>query len=369
MNLKFKKVDPQVESILDAIYDGYWDWDIKNNYEYMSPKFWDMLGCDYKEKLPHPSEWQKLVDPANLEKIFTAFEVHVKSRGTQPFIVEAYFYHSDGNRRCILCRGKVTEWGENGEPVRAIGTHTDITELKDTQNALLQNANTMEIGIMSAELAHEINNPLTVLLNRGKLLEKLISANELDIPKINSELSKILSMGHRIEKIISGMKALSRDGNQDLKTVFNLKDLIVESVDIVNSRFITSDVRLIVNIEESHDLLMHGRSTQILQVLVNLLNNAFDAVGSYNEKWVELIIKSNHEKVMISVTDSGFGISEEVLQKIFNPFFTTKDPGKGTGLGLSISKKIIEDHFGIFCYDKTSQRTSFKVELPIENKK
>jgi signal transduction histidine kinase len=108
------------------------------------------------------------------------------------------------------------------------------------------------------------------------------------------------------------------------------------------------------------------RPTQISQVILNLLNNAFDAVKALNEKWVLLEVAClGTDWIQIRVTDSGAGIAESLATKIMEPFFTTKEIGKGTGLGLSISKGIVETHGGRFFLDRSFTHTSFVIEFPV----
>jgi signal transduction histidine kinase len=94
------------------------------------------------------------------------------------------------------------------------------------------------------------------------------------------------------------------------------------------------------------------------------LNNSFDAVSKFNEKWVTLDFDASPSKIRISVTDSGTGIPPEIAKRLMEPFFTTKDPGQGTGLGLPISRGIVEEHGGRLMYDSESSQTRFIVELP-----
>ena len=107
------------------------------------------------------------------------------------------------------------------------------------------------------------------------------------------------------------------------------------------------------------------RDTQISQVLLNLLNNSFDAIAGDPEAWVELSVYQKNEYIEISIVDSGKGISPEIQQKIMHPFFTTKEIGKGTGLGLSISKEIVKSHGGKFFVELDSANTKFVIQIPI----
>ena len=116
--------------------------------------------------------------------------------------------------------------------------------------------------------------------------------------------------------------------------------------------------------DEADDVVLHVRSTQISQVLLNLLNNAYDAVEPLNERWVRLETKDVGDRFQFIVTDSGTGVSLDLQEKIFNPFFTTKDPSRGTGLGLSISRNIISDHGGSMRINRSSPHTQFIAEIP-----
>lgn len=102
-----------------------------------------------------------------------------------------------------------------------------------------------------------------------------------------------------------------------------------------------------------------------MQVILNLLNNSYDALESLNEKWIEIKLQKNNNKIVISVTDSGEGIPNNISHKIFEPFFTTKEIGKGPGLGLCISKGIIEGYKGNLYLDKSSFNKCFIIELPL----
>jgi C4-dicarboxylate-specific signal transduction histidine kinase len=109
------------------------------------------------------------------------------------------------------------------------------------------------------------------------------------------------------------------------------------------------------------------REVQLSQVIINLVNNASDAIIDLPEKWIELDVTKDEtgKKIIISLTDSGNGIPQEIAKKLMTAFFSTKGVGKGTGLGLSISQKIINEHQGDLFLDQSCQHTRFIIELPI----
>lgn len=114
---------------LEHTTDGYWDWDIANDYEYLSPCFKRQLGYADDEMKNHPSSWQALIFEEDMEKMGIELNKHFKSKGDYEFKSVSRYKHKDGHIVKILCRGSVVRWDENGNPLRMVGTHIDITDL------------------------------------------------------------------------------------------------------------------------------------------------------------------------------------------------------------------------------------------------
>jgi PAS domain S-box-containing protein len=122
--------EKELEFVMANITEGYFDWKINENYEYMSPRFWQILGYRHQDKKHHPSEWQKIIHPDDLESAMGQFDLHVRTRGAHPYGVDVRYLHQNGEYRWIRCQGKVVEWGANGEALRMVGTHQDIHDAK-----------------------------------------------------------------------------------------------------------------------------------------------------------------------------------------------------------------------------------------------
>ena len=114
-------------------------------------------------------------------------------------------------------------------------------------------------------------------------------------------------------------------------------------------------------------LTLLGRETQLGQIIVNLINNAFDAVKDLPSPWISIQLKEDLSKVILEVKDSGPGVPHDIVSKIFDPFFTTKDVGKGTGLGLSLCRSFAEQHGGTLVFDHSDQVSCFRLEIPKNN--
>jgi signal transduction histidine kinase len=168
----------------------------------------------------------------------------------------------------------------------------------------------------------------------------------------------------RTGKIIKALRFFSRTGENDPYIEVSLESIWAESIDLCQTKFNFNRIELRFEPIPDH-LYLYCNATQISQVILNLLDNAFDAVEEQMEKWVQLTVEENGRTVRLTVRDSGKGIAPENRSKIMEPFFTTKEVGKGTGLGLSISKGIVESHGGRLIYDESDPHTCFIVELPL----
>jgi len=232
------------------------------------------------------------------------------------------------------------------------------------QQRLFESSRMSALGYMASGIAHEINNPLTIITLKLSQLIRKINSGSLQNEELETGLHKMASTAERIGKVVRGLSSISRNSENDPLEKVKLKATIEETLQLCHERFKTHSVTLTANITEISDIEIKGRASQIMQVLLNLLNNAMDAILGSEEKWVTVKAVQGEFSAIISITDSGKGIPKHMLAKLMEPFFTTKDAGKGTGLGLSISKKIIEEHLGKFYLKENSANTCFVIELP-----
>ncbi len=221
------------------------------------------------------------------------------------------------------------------------------------------------LGEMAAGIAHEINNPLAIITSYSANIRILLASPEQHRESINSKLQMISTTCQRIAKIVSGLLDFSRDGQKDPFVPVSITKLLDTTLELCKERFYRNGIFLEVVITENEVSVM-GRETQLSQVLINLLNNSFDAVSNLSEKWVRVDLELIHGKsVRIKITDSGKGIDQTVAEKIFSPFYTTKPVGQGTGLGLSVARSIVQDHGGRLEIDPQHNQTCFLIDLPI----
>jgi C4-dicarboxylate-specific signal transduction histidine kinase len=217
---------------------------------------------------------------------------------------------------------------------------------------------------MAGGVAHEINNPLAVIAGKSAQIRSNLKRSEVDRSKLDALAEAIERTTHRIAKIVKGLRNFSRDGQGESFERINIKALIDDTLELCQTRFKNRQIELKVSYDVAEQTQIRCRPVQLSQVLINLLNNAFDAVESSEGAWVSINVAKSTTGIVFRVSDSGSGLPESLIAQVFQPFFTTKPIGKGTGLGLSISKGIIEQHHGTLSIDTTQANTCFVIEIP-----
>lgn len=238
-----------------------------------------------------------------------------------------------------------------------------ILKLKDTQEQLIQAEKMASLGILTAGVAHEINNPLNFIHNGTAEIEAYLSENHPEIRKALNPLIEAIDTGvKRTSDIVQSLGKYSRSEDAPF-SVINVHDIIESCLVMLQNQY-----KYHIAIEKNYNALkpdIFANEGQIHQVFLNTIINAIQSINK--EGIIKITTTQTDSEVNITVEDNGCGISEENLKHIYDPFFTTKDPGKGTGLGLSITHKIIQRHEGrIICESVESKGTKFTIILPIK---
>jgi len=224
------------------------------------------------------------------------------------------------------------------------------------------------LGKMAAGIAHEINNPIFIIGGFATRIEQLVD-EKIILEKTDESkvcLDMIQKNCKKVTNIVEGLRLMSRNSEKDEFEVFDLNEIVKRTIDISKDRFQMQSIELDHGLNEG-ELLIECKPGQLSQVVTNLLNNSYDSLSTQGIKgWVKIETSVSDEgDAVLSITDAGSRLSDEVVENIMEPFFTTKPPGKGTGLGLSICKEIIKRFNGDISVDQNCPNVKFDIRLPI----
>jgi PAS domain S-box-containing protein len=217
-----------------------------------------------------------------------------------------------------------------------------IEDLKETQGQLIQSEKMASLGILTAGVAHEINNPLNFIVGGYTILEEYFTENNsLDDPKVAFILNSIKTGVERVTKIVSSLNEFSR-GNTSFNEICSVHSILDNCLIMLNNNLLHR-----IEVQKNYastELTLLGNSGKLHQVFLNILKNAIQSIDG--EGRITITTTETPNIVMVEISDTGMGIEPNIMHRILDPFFTTKDPGHGTGLGLSITYSIIKEHHG-----------------------
>ena len=244
--------------------------------------------------------------------------------------------------------------------------HRREQELREKQEQLVQTAKLATIGELTTGVAHELNDPLNNIgLYIGNVLDLMV-LETWDRERIERDLGRAKQQVGKATEIINHLRTFGRAAPR-LREPVEINGIIESSVSLFSEQFRLREVELVLELAVENPRVL-GNPIQLEQVLLNLLNNARDAVAILDEKRIRVSSRVGQGWVQVWIEDSGPGVPKELEERIFDPFFTTKEVGKGTGLGLSIVYGIVKDHEGQIYLDRTRKGARFVMELPLEDK-
>ncbi len=304
------------------------------------------------------------VAPDAREPTRRAFD-HVLAGGTLRAFDSALLV--DGGARSVPVEISATPVVAEGRPAGVRAILRDVSERKAFEARLIKAERLSSIGSLAAGVAHEINNPLGIITMFAQRTLERAKKGEIDVDK----LEKIVEQGRRVAAITRNLLDFARAAPTRFAP-FSIGEAIRSTCALVADRARTAGIEVVQEIApDLPDVVGNGQ--QISQVVLNLLLNAFQAIGRDGRVVVRAAAAATSRlptagrSLRVTVEDDGPGLPADVLPRLFEPFFTTKEPGEGTGLGLSVSYGILKEHHGlIFAENRQAGGARFEFELPLD---
>ncbi len=355
--------------VLEGSNDAFWDWDLASGRLVHSARWAGILGRAPEEQRGDLEGWRAVVHPDDWPALRRALEDHLAGRTT-----DFHFEHrvrADGGWRWVLARGRVVESAQ-GRPTRMSGTATDVTERKSLQARLEIAGRLASVGTMAAGVAHEINNPLAfVTTNLGFLGEQLdaVAQDPLAFRERARELRQAVREAadgaERVRDIVQALRKVAGPPRAEPRIAVDLRAEIEAAAGIAKGQ-VAPRARLVLDVPPGLPRVVAG-AHELGQVVLNLLVNAAQAIpeGSPERNEVRVAARAEGGCVLVEVSDTGVGMAPDVMARIFDAFFTTKDIGSGSGLGLAICHGIVVAAGGsIDVQSELGRGSRFRVSLP-----
>ncbi len=364
---------------MDGAGDGVWDWNLRTGEEYFSARIKAMFGFAEHELADLAEALDRRTHPDDMPQMLRDRAAHFAGE-TPVYRNEHRVQCKDGSWKWVLSRGMVIAHDEGGQPLRMVGTHADITELKQAElqqralEAQLRESQKMEaIGTLAGGVAHDFNNLLAAILGNLALAREDVGPEH----PAQESLGEINRAAIRARQLVQQILAFSRRQAQVLAHQ-PLTPLVEEALTLMRS-LLPAGVRLTTRLGGG-ELPVLADATQVQQVLMNLCTNAWQALGGQaGEVTVALRpVRLDAARALqvggipagmyagLSVADNGPGMDVATQHRVFEPFFTTKAPGAGTGLGLAVVHGIVKAHHGaIALSSRLGEGARFDVYLPL----
>jgi len=346
---------------------GSWAWNPASGELFWSREHFRIFGLDPENNKVSYQIFFQMIHADERAQVEREFQEAV--RAGRDFEREYRIVRRDGQVRCILSQANPV-FGESRELTEYVGTVADVTEqrqgeesLHSMQTELARSSRAITVGQLVATIAHEVNQPLAALVTNAGAALRWLAADPPRIDKARQAMTRIARDGNRASNVIARVRALV-GRNEVQRTPLNLNSIAQEVIVLVRTELRRNNITVHANLEHNLQPIPCDR-VQMQQVLLNLVVNAIEAmiVVVTQPRLLAIATVADVAGVIVSVQDSGIGLDELVLERVFEPFYTTKP--RGMGIGLAISRTIIEAHGGqIWAVPNEASGTTFQFRLP-----
>ena len=357
-----KKHRTLVETIRDIVYTV----DKKGSFTYISPNVENIAGFRPDELLGE--HFVRILSPVYRDEVIDIFNNNLKNQQTKT--LEIKIITKDGGE-IPMELNTTTLYDAHGTSIGRIGVARDISKRyeeeakrKKMEMKALTQDKLASLGEIATGIAHEINQPLSFIKIILQSTLEDIAKKKLDTEEISDDFHESLRQVERISDIISHLRTFGRTDVTSFGPV-SLSAVLDHTMILMKERLRIKNISMDINISDTFPMLK-GNHIKLEQVFLNLIQNSMDALEEQGKGEINLSSEIINDYALISFSDTGEGIDAELMEKIFEPFFTMKGAGKGTGIGLSIVYGIIQEHKGTITCDPMSEKgATFNIKLPI----
>ena len=308
--------------LTDLTSDGVWELFPRLDFEYMSERYWNILGYDQQDMSENPKAWKELIHPDDLKTVLKMLDEHIATKGVEPYHATVRYTHKKGHQVFVLCRGTIVDWLPDGTPWRMLGTHTDVTEIvrKDAVEAQ---------SVFISRMSHELRSPLCTILNECELLQ-----NETQAGVISKTCRQLIALADDILSLGDSKSELMHLEQKEI----DLQNVMTQCYKRHRLEAKKKGIRLKLMTGDLPDIVLVDE-VRFNQIMDNLLSNAI----KYSDSGVITIdVDYDHDdhKCEIHVQDQGHGIPVAMHAKVFEEFVQGDKTMQGAGIGLTLTKKL-----------------------------
>ena len=370
-----QKQSSRFEFAINSSRDGFWDYNLQSNEFYLSSGWKKRLGFKEDEELTYLNFLNLIPDRDRMDHHSAMEDVVDNYSGHLDFVhfrIRYALVTNFGERLIIEDVGDAFFEDDGETLVRITGFHRDITE-QERQTKMIESQNRIAaMGDMIGNIAHQWRQPIGAINNTLNDLEFEIELEDLELMESKKFLdvsTKVKEYTAHLSQTIDDFRSIASD--EKVKSDFLLTDILQEAYPIIESEYKKNNIEYLVNVEGKYTCKFYGYKRELLQVVINILNNAKDILveKKIQNPQVRLDLHRDDENVYVSIHDNAGGVPQSIIEKIFDPYFTTKHESIGTGIGLFMSKKMITEHFnGSLSVKNEEDGATFCISLPREDK-
>ncbi|WP_191965529.1 PAS domain S-box protein [Oryzomonas sagensis] len=361
--------------------DSIWDWDLETNTAFVSSRWKEMLGYGEGEIQNAMEEWMSLIHPDDYQVALESLNNYLDGR-TPEFCLECRLRHQDGSYRWVLTRGACFR-DSNGNPHRMAGSHTDITErklaeqhllaetaerlrteqaLREKERLMLLQSRQAAMGEMIGNIAHQWRQPLNTLGLIIQRLQLFYNSGKFDANFLRENTQEAMKLVYHMSRTIDDFRNFFKPDKE--KCSFSVHATILQTISLINESFKAHHIQ--IDADTEGDVRVLGFPNEYSQVVLNILLNSRDAFAERDMEDARVVIRSFSRAgaSVVTIRDNAGGIPAHILEKMFEPYFTTKGPDMGTGIGLFMAKTIIEKNMnGTLSARNTGEGAEFTIEV------